>query len=103
MCAQLAYYVDGYEIAEGKRLPATLVAVEKNPPFVVQVYQLTDEHLQLGRETYRQWLDQLRVCRDESRWPGFMDGPMILQLPKWAMNEEEDSGEDLTFGGKEEA
>lgn len=98
---QAAWYVDGHEAATGKRLPFVVVAVEKAPPYAVGVYRVTDEQLELGRETYRAWLDQLRICREESRWPSYGDGvEMDLLLPRWALPQDEDSAEDLgvTFG-----
>lgn len=95
---QAAWYVDGHEAATGKRLPFVVVAIEKAPPFAVAVYEVPEELLALGRETYRGWLSQLRVCREESRWPGYGDGPMQLQLPRWAMPGEDDSADDLGLG-----
>lgn len=100
---QAAWYVDGHEAATGQRLPFVVVAVEKSSPYIVQVYELPEDLIQLGREIYRAWLDQLRICRDESRWPGYADGPMQLQFPRWALPGEEDSAEDLGLGFTKES
>lgn len=100
---QAAWYVDGHEAATGRRWPFVVVAVEKSPPHIGQVYRLTDEQLELGRQTYRAWLDQLRICREESRYPGYADGELDLELPRWAMPQDETIDDlDLEFEEKDE-
>lgn len=98
---QAAFYCDGYEAATGQRLPYVLVAVEKEPPHVVQVYRVPEAILALGRETYRELLGQLADCRRESRWPGYASGELELTLPRWAVpQEDEDLSElELVIGG----
>lgn len=101
--AQCAWYRDGYEAATGQRLPFKLVAVEKNEPFVVQVYNVPDAVLDLGREHYRNLLQRYVLCRSESRWPGYAadGGELELTLPKRALpfdDEEDLTGMDLVFG-----
>ncbi len=82
---QAAFYVDGFKAATGRELPYMIIAVEPAAPYVVQVYQLTPETLQLGREKYMGWLDRLNVCRETSEWPGYATSPMALELPRWAL------------------
>lgn len=98
---QAAIYRAGYEAATGKRLPYVLIAVEKAPPHVVQVYHLDDETMGLGETLYQRLLEQYAVCKEESHWPGYADGPVDLQLPRWAWpyDEEDASGLGVTFEG----
>lgn len=98
---QAAFYVDGYKSATGRELPFKIIAVEAEPPYVVQVYALTDEQLGLGRELYRSLLDRLNLCRVERRWGGYVDGETPLALPGWmAPRDEDDVAElDLVIGG----
>lgn len=91
---QAAWYSDAYYLATGIRKPYVLVAVEVEAPHVVQVYRVPEVVLELGRETYRAWLEKLAICREESRWPGYADGELELTLPKWAVDLGAD--EDLT-------
>lgn len=97
--AQLAFYRDGYEAMTGARLPVIIVAVEAAAPFVVQVYRVDEELLELGRERYELLLAQLRIYRESSRWPGYAEGEMRLELPRWAMgpDEENDLDSELVF------
>ncbi len=93
LIVQAALYSDGYRAATGKELPYRLIAVEAAAPYVTQVYRLTDDQLEQGRETYRAWLDRLNLCRAEDRWPGYAEAEMDLVLPPWATADDEN---DLT-------
>jgi hypothetical protein len=98
---QGAMYQDG--VADGNGgvlLPVLLAAVEKEPPFVSQLYQLPDYWLDAGREEYREWLRTVSRCRLESKWPGYAEGIVILTPPRWTpIGEDED--EDLSGLGLE--
>ncbi len=91
---QAAYYVDGYEAATGERLPYVIVAVENEAPHMVQVYRVPDHILDVGRDEYRDLLSQLNHCRKNAAWPGYSDGELELELPRWAMDIADD--EDVT-------
>lgn len=98
---QAAWYVDGYKAATGVELPYVIVAVEAKAPFIVQVYRVPVDLLQLGRERYRGLLRRLHQCRQESSWPGYSDGVLDLCLPKWAapaVDEDDGTGLGLVIG-----
>lgn len=82
---QAAFYSDGYFAATGKRLPYVIIAVEKEPPYVVQPYVVPEIILQVGRDEYREWFRLLLECRRASSWPGYGSGEMELSLPRWAL------------------
>jgi hypothetical protein len=79
--AQAAYYRDGYEAVTGRRLPFALVAVEAKAPHVTQVYRLTEEDLEAGREKYLELHNLLQVCRTTNHWPGYAEAELDLELP----------------------
>lgn len=84
-CAQLAMYQDGYAATNaGVVLPCVLVAVENQFPFAVQVYRVPDALIERGRETYRDLLLTLAACRFTNAYPGYSDGELELDLPRWA-------------------
>lgn len=92
---QAAYYQDGYAAVNGGvRVPYVLVAVENHAPYAVQVYQVPDRVLEVGRESYRSLLERLNECRSQNRWPGYAEGPLELELPRWAQAQNDD--EDVT-------
>jgi hypothetical protein len=88
---QAAWYVDGYELATGRRLPYVIVAVEKSPPHVVTVYRVKAADLRRGREEYVELLERLAHCRKANHWPGYADGEVELELPAWATNDDDES------------
>ena len=96
--AAAAFYVDGHEAMTGQRLPFVFVAVEASAPYVVQVYRVPDDVLELGRERYTALLAQLNVCRKDARWPGYAEHEMDLALPRWAYPaDDDDVDEDLVI------
>lgn len=78
---QAAIYSDGYAAASGVRLPYFIVATEVTAPHVTQVYRISERLLMKGRDEYRGLLDTLAVCRRESRWLGYGDDVIELDLP----------------------
>lgn len=93
--AQGAFYVDRVKEVTGRAYPYVFVAVEKSAPFVVQVYEVDEEQLELGRQRYRGLLSTFNAYRSQGRWPGYFEGPAKLMLPRWAMPEGEDAESDL--------
>ena len=85
--AQLAFYIDGQRAANPPG-PSTddayIVAVESKPPYVVQTFQVSSHAIDVGRRTYRLWLEQLGVCEASNWWPGYQESDCILDLPEEA-------------------
>lgn len=99
---QAAFYRDGYAAAHGgELLPYVIVAVEKEPPYVVQVYRMPEQLLDMGRDAYRALLHRLNECRSTNSWPGYAAGPLDLELPRWMRSENDVSGLGLEFEGAE--
>ncbi len=96
---QAALYSDGYFAVTGERKPYVIVAAEKDAPYVVQVYRITDDMLAIGRERYRSFLDLLNVCTESNHWPGYSANELDAELPRWAIPppDEDASGLDLDF------
>jgi hypothetical protein len=82
---QLAMYSDGVKAVVGT-LPAhcSLIAVESHEPYLVAVYDVEDDVLELGRSQYRQALATVLECERTGEWPGYSQDPMPLVLPSWA-------------------
>jgi exodeoxyribonuclease VIII len=91
--AQAAFYVDGLARSTGLApRPYLILALESTPPYVAQVYRVHDEALELGRDEYRRCLAKIVEYRADARATGrgYADGPMDLQLPKWAWGPDDD-------------
>lgn len=102
--AAAAWSVDGYAHASGRGIvkPYKFLVVESTPPYVVSIYEPTQEEIQRGREDYQGWLNKLATCRARGIWPGYSDGEELIERPYWAQadGEIEDDFSDLTSGGE---
>lgn len=80
---QAAWYSDGHFLATGVRKPFVFVAVEKKPPFMVQVYTVTEEELEMGRNLYLSLLAKLDYCTKNNWWSGYTESAESnLVLPR---------------------
>jgi exodeoxyribonuclease VIII len=91
---QMGFYQGGlaHQLG-GTLLPVYVIAVEKDAPHAVQVYHLTDDLLDTGREEVGQLLARLSFCRANDVWPGYAENGEILELmpPSWALESDEDA------------
>lgn len=84
---QAAFYLDTYEWATGRKPDAfVFVAVEKEPPYAVKVYESSVGFISRGRDAYRGALDTYAECLANDRWPAYEGGVTQLDLPVWAEN-----------------
>jgi hypothetical protein len=90
--AQLGHYDNGVIHALGwvpkRRL---IVAVEKDPPHDVAVFELSNDDIFAGKEEVRALLARLKECRATGHWPGRYETEQALQLPGWLFYDEEDA------------
>lgn len=84
---QAAFYMDvahwaGYEVEW-----FFFIAVEKEPPYAVAVYQLDADAIDKGRAAYREDLNTYAKCLKSGIWHTYIqqDEDLILSLPKWAI------------------
>jgi exodeoxyribonuclease VIII len=89
------YHVQAAMIEDGLRangLPFEnflLVALEKEAPFCLSVYRLTQEAIALGRKAYKSDLGKLAGYLREGGWPGYPYEVIPIGLPAWAAKYEE--------------
>lgn len=60
------------------------IAVEKEPPFAVAVYRLTDEAMELGWRTAEDALAKYGRCERSGKWPAYSEEIVDIGLPDWA-------------------
>lgn len=66
-----AWYLDGWEQTQYPHMDYVFVVVAKTPPHLVEVYQLDEHALQMGRRLYRTAMRQFRECQETGIWPGY--------------------------------
>jgi exodeoxyribonuclease VIII len=82
---QSAYYWDGCTSAFGHAPHAFLfIAVEKEAPYAVAVYEASIEMLNAGREEYFRNLCVYKECMDSGVWPAYPVEIQKLMPPRWA-------------------
>jgi len=87
-----AMIIDGLDALACPVKSYKLVAIQKEWPFRVNVYELGEESIALGRRQYQDALTQLDRCLATDKWPK-ADTPHIIDVPDWAF------GDELTFDG----
>lgn len=98
---QAAWYTDA-AIALGLA-PAGVAFVfvfqERTPPFVVTPLQADAVVLDRGRARNRWAMSLFKEGRRTGRWPGFVEGVGVLELPRWVESEFHDEVEAGRFEG----
>ena len=65
------------------------IAVEKTPPYLVHVNQLTERAMAWGDRQVSQALEIYRDCQESGEWPGYpTDEITDIDLPAWIKTEE---------------
>lgn len=86
------YYRDGVTALGLAEDPAFLFVVqEKEPPYLVAVYDLDDEALRIGRDRNRLALERYRDCTASGIWPGYSADITTVALPRWAERQHEET------------
>ena len=79
---QLAYYRDILKQNTGLDYDVVIIAQEKTAPYVTNVFQLSENYLENGRNLYKEMLKVYKNCLDTDNWYGYMkDGISILGQP----------------------
>lgn len=79
---QLAYYLDVSKQNTSKDYMVVIIAQEKTAPYVTNVFQLSENYLESGRELYKEMLKVYKECLETDNWYGYMkDGISILGQP----------------------
>lgn len=88
---QAAWYLDAL-IAHGK--PAThfvFVAVEKEAPYSMGIYRLTDDAIKLSRAENEHLLRRYAECMRTDTWPGYTNGIEDISIPQYGVATLEES------------
>lgn len=81
---QAAFYLDGAAANGIAAEHFVIVAVEKEPPYAVAVYRLTEGAIEGGREQLRPLLARYAECVEQDVWPGYAEDVQDIALPTWA-------------------
>ena len=92
---QAALYLRGAQALDRDLDHFVIVAVEKKPPYGVQVYRISDA---LTKEVKGQLNDLLYLysaCMENDEWPGYPDEIRDISVPSWAHDKIEDQRNEI--------
>ena len=83
---QAAFYIDGFNAVNNAVVDAfVFIAVEKEPPYAVGCYTLSDVDIEVGRIRYKALMAKEIECQKIQEWPNYeSEGLIELNLPNWA-------------------
>ena len=67
-------YLDGLAEVGHTARDFVFVVQEKEAPYTVAMYRLSEESIEEARMKYRDALKLYAECRDRDEWPGYTDG-----------------------------
>lgn len=79
---QAAHYVAGFYERFGKVPDWWFIAVEKSPPYAVNVLSADDAFICCGEGIRSELMHKVKKCREADQWPGY--GVNQIFLPAWA-------------------
>jgi hypothetical protein len=85
---QVAFYRAGLAAHGEDAAHCVFLAVEKDPPFAVAAYRLSDVSVGEGEIQARELLLRYAECRASNRWPAYGDDIAEITLPAWAYTSE---------------
>jgi len=82
---QALFYLSGLTaVTEKQHNQFIFIAVEKEPPFAVAVYEATEDMLNTAKKQIAPILDVYAECLKTDVWPGYKDELQRIELPRWA-------------------
>lgn len=83
---QAAFYLDGVSIVTGERYEDfVFFCAEKQPPYAVSNYRISERAIAKGRELYKKALATYARCLETNTWPGYPLEIQPIDLPPWAL------------------
>lgn len=85
---QSAFYLDVAAVLGLGIEHFCFIAVEKDPPYAVGVWELRPDSIEYGRSKYRRYLARYLECVVADKWPAYSPNIEFISLPKWAISQE---------------
>lgn len=88
---QSAMYSEGVKVNTGKKPMFVFIAVEKEPPYAVNVLNASEEFMSRGERIFRELIGEYHYCRENDDFYGYMGREGLisdLDLPEWAKDGE---------------
>jgi len=86
---QAAFYVDGVMAHTRCNAPFIIAVVENEPPHAVAIYEMGMDSIEIGRKEYRRLMALYDECCKSGVWPGYPNELSIIDIPHWAIQQEQ--------------
>jgi hypothetical protein len=86
---QLSLYQTGLNELRPHPRKCGIVAVEKERPYAVAVYEIDERALEQSEREWRSHLRTLKHCEETGCYPAYGDGMETIALPAWATDKME--------------
>ncbi len=88
---QSAFYQEAWYQETGERLQFFFITVRNTFPFSVEVYIVSDEWIELGIDTVRTAMAQMRICEEADDWskPDYGEIQELDWPPDWMYQQQE--------------
>lgn len=89
---QAAMYSDGYEKNTGRKPLFVFIAIEKDPPYAVNILQADELFLKRGYDVFRELIGIYHSCKETDNWYGYLGAYQSINnlgLPAWLAKEVE--------------
>jgi hypothetical protein len=93
---QAAFYKKAVESQGMKFSRFVFIAIEKEAPHAIALYELSNEAIRQGEALNDKRLKQLAECFKTDTWPAYPKEIITIDLPVWAQNYGETLGETTT-------
>lgn len=96
---QAAWYLEGVTAVTDIDRPAFLFVVqEKDAPYLVNVIELDETALRIGRTLNERAVDLFTTCTHTGEWPGYGPEVELVSLPRWVESRfEEEQANEYTY------
>lgn len=87
---QRGHYLHLHELITGEAKEMVFVMVEKTPPYLVAVWQLSRDFAEMGEKEARVARERYAACVESGEWPGYPHAVQLAKPPVWSIYEHED-------------
>ena len=84
---QASHYLEGLRILGERRLDFRFIAVEKEPPFGINVFRLDEGSIDAGALQIRRLIRTYQSCMESGVWPAYPDEEQDCGIPPWAFSD----------------
>jgi hypothetical protein len=85
---QAAMYLDVFSAASGKKFETFLwIAIEKAPPYKIEIHSADEKTLAEGRKKYLQHVERFAQCQASGVWPAHSGVIKPITIRPWAFTE----------------